>query len=472
MMASDMDGYTGQQLQDDLQTQPNPQDMGGPTILPPPPPPPQQTPPQSDLPPMPQRDPQSQQTIPNSAFAGAGVPQGVQDPTINQISQRALNPPQLPPRPSGWRQALGGVASMMGAGAVQPLIEYGPSGVRKIQEYNQWKGELPEIIHAGQMNTAQRRAEDSDENAVLKLQSQADLARERETGRAATAQATETGKAQSRKATLAQHGFEEDDKGAIVPLPYERMSQDQQAIHDLKAAQQEQAQATAALRKAQAENQPAAVALAQKRIDNSIEAHRIASQRLGLSEKQFEMRAHGTEGGEPLPGAMLGDQDQPIGTAFQQNVRPTGTERNKADLAKSAHEQIESMRSIIGKRPDVFGPLAGRKTDLDVWLGSQDPDAQRFLAARTLAADHAAGVFGGRSEAALHELNNALGKFKDNPAAALAGLEAFDKANATFAKAGTVKTAGSNAGGGNVGSIPGIGQTFNGQKVLKVEKIQ
>jgi hypothetical protein len=35
-----------------------------------------------------------------------------------------------------------------------------------------------------------------------------------------------------------------------------------------------------------------------------------------------------------------------------------------------------------------------------MWLGSQDPDAQRFKAARTIAADHLAGVFGGRSETA------------------------------------------------------------------------
>lgn len=245
--------------------------------------------------------------------------------------------------------------------------------------------------------------------------------------------------------TLAQHGYKRDEGGAIVPLPYEEMSQEQQGVHDLKASQQELADARAALVKAQKDNIPVAQKLAQQRLESATQAHGIALQRLGLSEKQFEMRAHGTEGGEALPGAMLDDQNKPVGTAFQQNVRPTGQERNKADLANSAHSQLQDIKSIVSRRPDIFGPAAGRKTDFTVWLGSQDPDAQRFRAARTIAGDHLAGVFGGRSEAALQALDSAIGHFKDNPAALQAGLDQLDKANAGFQKAGTVKTAGSNA---------------------------
>jgi len=124
-------------------------------------------------------------------------------------------------------------------------------------------------------------------------------------------------------------------------------------------------------------------------------------------------------------------------------VRPTGQERNKADLANSAHDQIQDMKGIVQKRQDIFGPAAGRKTDFTVWIGSQDPDAQRFRAARTIAGDHLAGVFGGRSEAALQALDSAIGHFKDNPAAITAGLDQLDKANQRFVQAGTVKTAAS-----------------------------
>ena len=114
-------------------------------------------------------------------------------------------------------------------------------------------------------------------------------------------------------------------------------------------------------------------------------------------------------------------------------------------MANSADQQINDMKEIVAKRPDVFGPVAGRKTDFTVWAGSQDPDAQRFRAARTIAGDHLAGTFGGRSEAALAALDNAIGQFKDNPAAVTAGLDQLQEANHLFQKAGKVKTAGSNA---------------------------
>lgn len=248
------------------------------------------------------------------------------------------------------------------------------------------------------------------------------------------------------KTDLASHGFKMDpDTKALVPLPYEEMSEPQKAIHDLKASQSELADARSALVKAQKDNIPASMEMARKRIDNAQRSHDTAMERLGLSEKQYEMRAHGTENGEALPGSVLGDDNKPVGTAFQSNVRPTGTERNKADLASSAHEQLQDIKSIVAKRPDIFGPLAGRKTDFTVWVGSQDPDAQRFRAARTIAGDHLAGVFGGRSEAALQALDSAIGQFKDNPDALQSGLDQLDKANNRFVAKGTPKTAGSDA---------------------------
>lgn len=256
-------------------------------------------------------------------------------------------------------------------------------------------------------------------------------------------------------AQLAQHGFKEDENGKIVPLGYEEMSEPQQAVHDLSASRQELYEATSALKKAQKDNQPAMMRMAQQRIDNANRNAGIAAQRLGLSEKQFEMRAHGTENGEALPGAILGDDNKPVGTAFQQNVRPTGQERNKADLASSAREQLGDIADIMTKRKDIFGPVNGRKTDFSVWLGSQDPDAQKFRAARTIAADHLAGVFGGRSEAALSALDNAVGQFRDNPEAAIAGVKQLDKANTRFIEKGTPKTAGSNAAKGS-GATPNV----------------
>lgn len=243
-----------------------------------------------------------------------------------------------------------------------------------------------------------------------------------------------------------------EDTQSYEPIPLEKLSVAEQGLHDLQQARAQLAQSGADLKDAQASNDPARLKLAQQKYDLSQRTHDDVERRLKLSENQFEMRSRGTQGGAALPGAILGDDNKPVGTAFQQNVRPTGTERNKGDMANSAHEQLGTLKDIVSKRPDIFGPAAGRKTNFDVWLGSQDPDAQRFIAARTIAGDHLAGTFGGRSEAALKALDDAIGQFKTNPQAVSAGLDQLDKANDVFRKAGTPKTAGSNAAANAGGS--------------------
>lgn len=251
---------------------------------------------------------------------------------------------------------------------------------------------------------------------------------------------------QKDEATLRTHGYKHDpESGEIVPLDYHEMSEEQQAVHDLKASQSEAAEATAALKKAQATNSPQQTALAQARVTNAQRTSATAARRLGLSEQQFEFRSQGTVNGVAPPGQLISDDGRPIGTANATNVRPTGLERNKADLASSAHDRLDEMRQIVKRRPDIFGPAAGRTTDLSVWLGSQDPDAQAFNAAKAVAVDHLAGVFGGRSNPVLQKLDNAAGAFKTNPDAILSGINELDKSTTGFKNAGTVHTVGSNA---------------------------
>jgi hypothetical protein len=146
---------------------------------------------------------------------------------------------------------------------------------------------------------------------------------------------------------------------------------------------------------------------------------------------------------KPLAGSMQTDTGETVGTANAPNVRPTGTERVRADLAASAKEQMASMESLLKKRSDLFGPTAGRATDFTQWIGSQDPDAQAFQASARIVADHLAGVFGGRSEAALAGIYNVIGKNKTNPAAAIAALEKMNQAATIIQKKGTVRTVGS-----------------------------
>jgi hypothetical protein len=216
-----------------------------------------------------------------------------------------------------------------------------------------------------------------------------------------------------------------------------------QSLSDVRQTQQVLNQAKADAANADPSTPAGRMAIAKLRAAE--DGHSAAMIRAQAGMINAQAGAFGTYNGQALPGAMLTDQGTPVGAHFQGNVRPTGQERNKADMAASAAEQLSDIKSIMQKHPTLFGPGYGQASAFRQWIGSQDPDAQRFIAARTIAGDHLAGTFGGRSEAALHALDNAIGQFKDNPKAAISGIDQLTKANTRFQQAGTVRTVGSNA---------------------------
>lgn len=143
---------------------------------------------------------------------------------------------------------------------------------------------------------------------------------------------------------------------------------------------------------------------------------------------------------------------------------PTAQERGRADLAMSAQEQMQTMTSILQNRQDLFGPVAGRGTNFSQWIGSQDPDAQRFAAAARIAADHLAGVFGGRSQAALEAIYKTIGDNKTNPQAAIAAIQQMSQAAARIQSRGVGPAPGGGAKGGAQTHKVGDTITQNGHK--------
>src|SRR5208283_144220 len=58
-----------------------------------------------------------------------------------------------------------------------------------------------------------------------------------------------------------------------------------------------------------------------------------------------------------------------LGTAKQNN-----DEQRRADLANNLNENLDKLEEIVKRRPDLFGPGAGRLTSARQWLGTGDPD--------------------------------------------------------------------------------------------------
>jgi hypothetical protein len=99
--------------------------------------------------------------------------------------------------------------------------------------------------------------------------------------------------------------------------------------------------------------------------------------------------------------------------------------------------QIQTMRDVINRRQDMFGPAAGRGTNLQAWLGSSDADAAKYRAAQAYLAEHSTGMMGSRNgEVMMHNMDLQSPRF--NPQALLASLDQAEKTSGEFIKAGTL----------------------------------
>jgi len=115
---------------------------------------------------------------------------------------------------------------------------------------------------------------------------------------------------------------------------------------------------------------------------------------------------------------------------------PTGLDKKNQMLAVSAIQQVNRMESILNRDPNLTGPGAGQLTQLQTFLGSQDPDAQAFLMSSLLGSEHGVAVFGGRNIHTIQDLQNTLGAWKTNPAALRAALQVIRETMTPWATAG------------------------------------
>lgn len=56
------------------------------------------------------------------------------------------------------------------------------------------------------------------------------------------------------------------------------------------------------------------------------------------------------------------------------SAKTTADEQRRADLAANLNENLDQLEEIAKRRPDLFGPMAGRMTSAKQFVGTSDPD--------------------------------------------------------------------------------------------------
>lgn len=80
-----------------------------------------------------------------------------------------------------------------------------------------------------------------------------------------------------------------------------------------------------------------------------------------------------------LAGQAREDQRQRAGFAHT-DLKPTADEDRRADLSEAMIGYATILKDIASRRPELFGPLAGRATQARQWIGSDDPDVMELKA--------------------------------------------------------------------------------------------
>jgi hypothetical protein len=103
--------------------------------------------------------------------------------------------------------------------------------------------------------------------------------------------------------------------------------------------------------------------------------------------------------------------------------KPTVADRNRQSLAKIALDSLSDVEDVVKRRPDKIGMLAGRATNVQQLLGSNDPDIVAIGNAVHNFAMANAGIHGSRShENVVDAENMLLNHMRNGPEGMMGGI--------------------------------------------------
>jgi hypothetical protein len=115
--------------------------------------------------------------------------------------------------------------------------------------------------------------------------------------------------------------------------------------------------------------------------------------------------------------------------------KPNADEQRRADLATNMNENLDQLEEIVKRRPDLFGPVAGRATQLKQFIGTSDPDVARLKAVREYLGMASVGAHAMRNAQHVGTAADAvMAGMLNSPEATLASIQAARNSTKTFAQ--------------------------------------
>lgn len=119
----------------------------------------------------------------------------------------------------------------------------------------------------------------------------------------------------------------------------------------------------------------------------------------------------------------------------EKDAKPTADEQRRADLSQNLNENLDTITEIANRRPELFGPLAGRWTQLKEKFGTDDADIATLMAAEHQVGMAQISAHGMRSAQGIDEAAKSLLNGLHNSAAAtIAAADTARKSVKTFSQ--------------------------------------
>jgi hypothetical protein len=141
--------------------------------------------------------------------------------------------------------------------------------------------------------------------------------------------------------------------------------------------------------------------------------------------------------------------------------KPNAEEQKRADLAQNVNENLNTLEDIVNRRPDLFGPVAGRMTKGKQAIGTDDPDVATLKTVEDNLGMAMQSAHGMRSASHVEtSAQSVLNGFNNEPKALLASIKAARDSVGTFQQnVEHTNEAGKPQSGGSGNSTPIVQQS-------------